>query len=55
MTLNTTVYANVVLNVKTFAKSKTKIHFSMLIRALQLEKKNGTKRNQGTFRIDTIV
>ena len=36
--LNTAVYANVVLNKKTFAKSK-KIHFSMLIRALKLEKK----------------
>ena len=27
----------------------------MLIRALKLEKKNGTKRNEGTFRIDKIV
>ena len=27
----------------------------MLIRAIKLEKNNGTKRNQGTFRIDTIV
>ena len=32
--LNTTVYANVVLN-----KKKHPIHFSMLIRALKLEKK----------------
>ena len=27
----------------------------MLIRAFKLEKKNGAKRNEGTFRIDTIV
>ena len=27
----------------------------MLIRALKLEKNNGTKTNQGTFRIDKIV
>ena len=54
MKLNTKVYTNVVLNVKIFAKSK-QIHFSMLIKALKLEKKNGTKRNQGTFRIDKIV
>ena len=39
--LNTTVDATVVLNKKTLAKSK-KIHFSMLIRALKLEKDNGT-------------
>ena len=49
--LNTTVYANVVSNKKTFAKSN-QIHFTMLIRALKLKKKNGTKRNEGTFRID---
>ena len=51
--LNTTVYANVVFNKKTFAQSKP-IHFSMLIRE-KLEKKNGTKTNQRTFRIDKNV
>jgi len=41
-------------SIKTFAQSKL-IHFSMLIRALKLEKNNGTKRNQETFRIDKNV
>ena len=36
-------------------KKSKKIHYSLLIRALKLEKKNGTKRNEGTFRIDKFV
>ena len=52
--LNTTVYGNVVFNKKTFAQSKP-VYFSMLIWAFKFEKNNGTKRNQGTFRIDKNV
>ena len=51
--LNTTV-CQCWFQKETFAQSKP-IHFSMLIRALKWEKNNGTKWNQGTFRIDKNV
>jgi len=46
----TPVYTNIVFNKKKKCAQCRPIHFSMLIGALK--KSNGTKRNQGAFRIE---
>ena len=53
--LKTTVYANVVFNKENIAQINAQIHFYMFVRSLTLERNNGAKRNQGTFRIDKNV